>query len=451
MTRTDLVVFSRDLRVHDHPALATAVRHADHVVPLFVFDDAIFDGTFAAPNRVAYMLEALRDLDASLHARGGALIVRHGNWAHQVVAVAREFDAHTIHLTRDVSAWSERRAQQLRSELPAAHVAEHPGIGVVPAGQVQPTGDDHFKVFTPYWRQWEATDWRTVVAAPKAVSIPAGIETGFIPALEELVKGAPSPELVVAGETEARKRLNAWTKSHLHEYSEIHDALADDSTSHTSAALHFGCLSALEIATKLQGRPGADAFVRQLCWRDFYAQILAARRDASWQDFRNRGDRWNVDDAAFNAWAEGRTGYPLVDAGMRQLVREGFMHNRARMVTASFLTKDLYIDWRRGAQYFLDWLVDGDIANNNLNWQWTAGTGTDTNPHRIFNPVAQSRKFDPHGDYIRRYVPELSSLDAKEIHEPWLLGPLELERLGYPAPIVDHHEAIAEYRARRSS
>ena len=207
--------------------------------------------------------------------------------------------------------------------------------------------------------------------------------------------------------------------------------------------LHFGCLSPTEVATVLRGRAGATPFLRQLCWRDFFHQVLAARPEVAHHDYRSRGDLWNTDPTALVAWQEGRTGYPMVDAAMRQLPREGFMHNRARMVVASFLTKDLHIDWRHGASHFMRRLVDGDVANNQLNWQWTAGTGTDSNPNRIFNPVVQGRRFDPSGDYIRRYLPELeTSMLMRFIGRT----PRSRERIGYPAPLVDHHEAIAAYR-----
>ncbi len=200
----------------------------------------------------------------------------------------------------------------------------------------------------------------------------------------------------------------------------------------------------LRAASHHQGE-GVDAFVRQLCWRDFYAQILAARPDAAWSDYVDRGDRWRDDPVAVQAWKDGRTGYPVVDAAMRQLRAEGFVHNRARMVVASFLTKDLFVDWRVGAQHFLDLLVDGDLAQNNLNWQWVAGTGTDTNPHRVFNPTVQGQRFDPDGDYVRRYVPELRAVKDGSVHDP---DPKVRRAYDYPAPIVDHHEAVAEYKDR---
>jgi deoxyribodipyrimidine photo-lyase len=283
------------------------------------------------------------------------------------------------------------------------------------------------------------------------VVLPDGVGPDVRPLLGDLTTGAPSPAVAAGGETAARAALNAWVRRHLDEYAARHDDLAGDATSRMSAALRFGCISPAEIEHKLRGRSGADAFLRQVCWRDFYAQVLAARPDAAWSDYRPRGDRWNDDDSVFAAWADGRTGYPVVDAAMHQLRAEGFVHNRARMIAASFLTKDLYVDWRRGARHYLDWLVDGDLANNNLNWQWTAGTGTDTNPHRVFNPTVQGQRFDPDGDYVRRYVPELASIEGGAVHEPWRLPDDVRRRLDYPAPIVDHREAIAAYRAALSA
>jgi deoxyribodipyrimidine photo-lyase len=196
-------------------------------------------------------------------------------------------------------------------------------------------------------------------------------------------------------------------------------------------------------------RPGGEPFVRQLCWRDFHHQVLAANPSLPRRDYRPRGDRWSRSRRALEAWRAGLTGYPLIDAAMRQLAAEGFMHNRARMTVASFLTKDLYIDWRQGARHFWDLLSDGEIANNAGNWQWMAGTGNDTRPNRILSPLRQAERFDPEGDYVRRYLPELESIPGKAVHRPWLLD--GFGRLGYPAPIVGHDEAAAAFRARRGT
>ncbi len=444
--RTAVVLFTRDLRVHDHPALAAAAK-ATRVVPAFVFDDAILSRPFNAPNRTGFLLECLTDLDASLAALGAALVVRRGDWVSEALELARATGATEIHVSDDVSGFARRRLALLERDGAAAGITvhRHEGVGVVPAGAVAPGGGGHFQVFTPYFRRWLEAPRRMLAVTPDQLTLPDGAEAGRLPERRTLGSGDRSPDVIAGGETAARTRLNAWTRNGLATYGDRHDDLPGDATSRISADLHFGCLSSLEVVTKLGGRPGADPFIRQLCWRDFYHQVLAARPDAAWSDYRPRPGTWNADDDAFAAWRDGRTGYPVVDAGMRQLAREGFMHNRARMIVASFLTKDLAIDWRRGAGHFLDLLIDGDIANNNLNWQWTAGTGTDTNPHRIFNPTVQAKRFDPDGVYVRRYVPELAAVEGGAVHE---LGPLERAAVGYPDPIVDHHAAIADYKVR---
>jgi deoxyribodipyrimidine photo-lyase len=229
-------------------------------------------------------------------------------------------------------------------------------------------------------------------------------------------------------------------------YDEQRDLPGVDATSRLSPYLHFGCLSASDVARRLWERDGADEFVRQLCWRDFFAQLLWWRPEVARADVRpGRAPRWRDAPGDLEAWKAGRTGFPLVDAGMRQLRAEGWMHNRVRMVTASFLTRDLRIDWREGAAHFMDLLVDGDLANNQLNWQWVAGTGTDTNPFRVLNPTAQSRRHDPDGVYIRRWVDELAALATDvDVHDP----PFDLRRkCRYAEPIIDHHEAIETWRA----
>jgi deoxyribodipyrimidine photo-lyase len=215
-----------------------------------------------------------------------------------------------------------------------------------------------------------------------------------------------------------------------------------------SAYLHFGCLSARTVLERASAGPSTDAFARQLCWRDFHHQVLAARPDLPRVDYRSRGDRWRRDPSQADAWREGRTGYPIVDAGMRQLAAEGFMHNRARLIVASFLTKTLYLDWRLGAAHFASLLLDADVANNVGNWQWMAGTGNDTRPNRVLNPIRQAKRFDPEGAYVRRYVPELAGVQGGAVHEPWRLGTAR-RALGYPDPLVEHETAARELRERR--
>jgi deoxyribodipyrimidine photo-lyase len=229
-------------------------------------------------------------------------------------------------------------------------------------------------------------------------------------------------------------RLVAWLRSGAPGYDAGYEDLAADATSRLSPYLHFGCISPLEVARRAEEVAGAAPFVRQLAWRDFFHQLLAARPETAHQDMRPRGDRWSDDTEALEAWKQGKTGYPIVDAGMRQLLREGYMHNRARLITASFLVHDLRVDWRAGARHFFDWLVDGDIANNVGNWQWVAGTGANPRPPRAFNPLRQAYRFDQDGAYVRHYVAELAAIDGRAVHEPWKLRE---KPTGYPTPIFD--------------
>jgi deoxyribodipyrimidine photo-lyase len=306
-----------------------------------------------------------------------------------------------------------------------------------------------YRVFTPYWKRWHVTPWRAVLPAPASIPSRVTPDAVRLPAPGELTGGNPAANLPPGGETEGRARLARWARDGLAEYEGRRDDLAVEGTSGLSPYLHFGCVSPLEPAERAREAPGGDAFVRQLCWRDFHHQLLAAEPRIAREDLRPRHDRWSDDPQALAAWKEGRTGYPLVDAGMRQLLAEGTMHNRARLVTASFLAKHLYLDWRLGAAHFAEHLVDGDVANNVGNWQWVAGTGADTRPNRIFNPTRQARRFDPDGAYVRRWVPELEAIDGGAVHEPWRLGLLAPG--DYPAPIVDHDAAVRRFlEARRS-
>ena len=446
------MLFTRDLRLHDHPALAAAVEASDCVVPLFVLDDALRASDYARPNRMKFLRESLVDLDGSLRSRGGHLVVRHGDPVREAVAVAGTARARAIFLSADVSAFAQRRARRLAAAGAerGIEVRTFPGVTIAERTALRPAGGDHFRVFTPYWNRWSTLPLRALAPLPRRIAVPSGLARGGIPPLRDLLPGTPSPHVIAGGETLGRARLDAWCRDGLAHYAERHDAPAVDGTSRLSAYLHFGCISPVEVAHRCRARAGGEAFLRQLCWRDFYHQVTAAHPRIGRVDYRPRGDIWGDHPDFLAAWKAGRTGYPLVDAGMRQLAAEGFMHNRARLVTASFLVKDLGVDWRLGAAHFLDLLVDGDIANNSGNWQWVAGTGNDTRPNRVFNPVRQGARFDPDGEYVRRWVPELASVAGAAIHEPWRLGSAARRRLSYPDPLVDHAEAAAAFRRRRS-
>jgi deoxyribodipyrimidine photo-lyase len=444
-----VMLFTRDLRLADNPALAAAAR-APAMVPLFVLDEAILRRTGGHPNRLGFLLDSLRDLGAGLRDAGGALVLRAGPWVTTVLETARAAGAGQIHVADDVSGYAAGRLMRLERAAAGARIAvvRHPGITVVEPAAVRGPGGGPYQVFTPYYRRWLAAAWRPRAAAPVRITLPEGISRGRLPRLAELSTAPPAAVAVRGGESAGLARMRRWVGRQLAGYDGRRDDLAADATSRLSAYLHFGCLSPLALAAEMSARPGGAGFARQLAWRDFFHQALAARPDAAWRDYRDRGDQWRDDPEGLAAWQQGQTGYPAVDAAMRQLAQEGFLPNRARMIAASFLTNDLYLDWRAGAAHFMRHLVDADVACNQLNWQWIAGTGTDTNRHRIFNPTRQGQRFDPTGGYIRRWVPELAGLPAAVIHDP---DPATRRARGYPGPIVDHRQAMAAHRARRAA
>ncbi|MGW5112817.1 cryptochrome/photolyase family protein [Nocardia sp. NPDC004123] len=433
-----IALFTRDLRVHDNPALDAACRAGERVVPLFVLDVDLLAQVSDAPNRMCFLTAALTELDAELRARGGRLVVRRGHAVEEVAAVAAESNARSVHVAADVTGYSARREAALRDRLSriGCTLRVHPAsITAVDARALRPdTGRSHYAVFTPYFRRWLDTPMRHPLGAPAAVAVPP-IASEAIPDPAALGAGSGSPELSVGGETTGRRLLAHWLSGPVREYAQVKDVPAVDGTSGLSAYLHFGCLSAAEIVFRADlSDPGGYAFVRQLAWRDFYHQVLADRPEVATADYREGGPSWRNDAHAVAAWRAGLTGYPMVDAGMRQLTAQGRMSGRARLITASFLVKTLRVDWRVGARHFERWLVDADVANNRMNWQWMAGTGTDTRSGRVLNPLRQAERFDPDGDYARRWLPELAQLSGAEIHRPWRAG---VPAARYPAPIVE--------------
>ena len=436
--KTSIVLVTRDLRLHDHPALRAAARHSDRVVPAFVIDDRLVCGRPGTPNRLAFLLESLRDLDRSLHDRGSALVIRRGDVVTEVMRLASECDAEGVFMSEDVSGYARSRRRRLERACEDAGLSlkTFEGVTVIPPGELTPPSGDHYRVFTPYWRAWKAATKREVLGAPRKLRSPSRLRQGRIPRLADLTREDPANDLPPGGESAGRELLSRWLRSGARQYVDRADDLPADATSHLSPYLHFGCLSANEVLARVDERKGLEEFARQLCWRDFHHQVMAARPDIPYNDYRKRDRRWKRARGRLDAWKEGRTGYPIVDAGMRQLADQGFLPNRARLIVASFLTKTLDIDWRAGANHFESLLVDGDLANNVGNWQWVAGTGNDTRPNRVLNPVRQAHRFDPEGAYVRRFVPELARLEGRAIHEPWKADPAERERLDYPEPLV---------------
>ena len=420
-----IVLFTRDLRVHDQSALTAATATHERVVPMFVLDEVLLRDA-GTPNRVSFLLDSLRALRASLRHLGGDLVVRRGDVVTEVVQVASATGAKTLFVGDDVSSYAQRRLRRLRERLRVR--VEHTMTGVAP-GELAPEGRDHFRVFTPYWRRWREQPRPPLLDPPGRVVLPR-LDVGRLPEPSELVAERPSPGLPKGGEGEARRRLERWLADDAPAYDAMRDDLAADRTSRLSPYLHFGCISANEVAA----RADATELVRQLCWRDFYAQLLAANPRTAHEELHARPHAWDEDEEALARWRAGRTGVPIVDAGIRQLHAEGWMHNRARLIVAAFLTKTLRLDWRHGMRTFAELLVDADVANNAGNWQWVAGTGVDPRRNRRFNPLAQASRRDPSGDYVRRYVPELAELRGAAVHEPWRASDAHVAP-EYPAPL----------------
>ena len=435
---TGLVLFTRDLRIRDHPALAAAARECEAILPAFVLDRELLRRAGSPPNRLAFLLECLSDLRSSLRERGATLTIREGDVVEEAMRLVHDSRLSAIYMSADHTPYAREREQRLRSrcERERVRLQTCEGVTVVPPGSLTPLGGDHYRVFTPYWRVWSTEPRRAPARVPSRLVTIRRRASGSLPRLSELTSGTPSRRRQRGGESEGRAQLERWLRSGPSRYEDGRDELAAEHTSRLSPYLHFGCLSPVQVLDRLAGSDdGGMAFARQLCWRDFHHQVLFARPDIPGADYRPRAGRWREDEAAASAWRAGMTGYPIVDAGMRQLAQEGFMHNRARLIVASFLTKTMRLDWRLGAAHFASLLLDADVANNVGNWQWVAGTGNDTRPNRVLNPLRQARRHDPEGDYVRRYVTELSGVEGPAVHAPWSLGPGR-RGLRYPAPIV---------------
>jgi deoxyribodipyrimidine photo-lyase len=466
--------FRRDLRLSDNTALAAAARDSGGaVVPVFILDDAVFSGRFASPARTAFLLECLRALDADLRARGLRLVLRRGDPQRELMRLAEESGAAGVYWNRDYTPYAVRRDSAIKAALAAAGYAakSFKDVVIFEMGEVSAQGGGAYSVYTPYarrWRQLLEERGAGAQAAPALVAMDEQPAGQAIPTLAELGMACGHP-LPAAGEAAARASLAAFVEARrgpgIAGYAEGRNLPGLEGSSRLSPHLRLGSISPRQcLAAAQAAAPGAgpEAWVGELIWRDFYVQVLYHHPHVLRGAFRPEYNRlaWENDAGLYAAWQAGRTGYPIVDAAMRQLRQEGWMHNRARMIVASFLTKDLLIDWRWGERHFMRLLLDGDPAANNGGWQWAAGTGTDAQPYfRIFNPTSQGERFDPEGAYVRRYVPELANVPNRYIHAPHLMAPADQLRADirvgrdYPAPIVDHKErrerALALYKAVR--
>ena len=431
--------FRRDLRLADNLALRAAMVSRDEVIGLFVLHERLW-GPAGGPRR-AHLLAGLEALDRSM---GGRLVVRRGDPAVVVAQVAREAEAAAVFASADFGPYGRSRDALVADALASADVPfsrpDHPYV-VEPGTLTTKTGAP-FKVFTPFARAWADRPLPAPCPRPANVRWVDGIRGDGLPRGEAIDVVLPT-----AGEDAAHRRLDRFLDQHLEGYA-AHRDVPHRPTSHLSPDLKWGFLHPRQVLERVVPDVDGERFRSEVVWREFYAHVLftwpASAREA-WQPkmASMRVDEGATADARFDAWASGRTGYPLVDAGMRQLAATGWMHNRVRMVAASFLVKDLHIDWTRGARLFMRRLVDGDLASNSHGWQWVAGTGTDAAPYfRIFNPVAQAKRFDPDGAYVRQWVPELAQLPVAHVHEPWRRpGGVPT---GYPERIVDHAQERRE-------
>lgn len=461
--KTIIVWFRNDLRVHDHPALAQAAKDGDYVIPVFILNDALLNGPHASANRTRFLLECLQDLKKSLRSKGADLVVRRGNAASELQKLVSDTAAEAIYFTADYTPYAVARDKTVKNALSnKVELRAFPGrLAIDSFDNLQTKSGTPHKVFTPFWKQWLSIERRGIAAPPRSLLLPSTITMGTLPALSEVTQKTDlSPDVLPGGESEARKRLATFLDGPIATYHQGQNDMAKSQTSRLSSYLHFGCLSPREVETMLPDDIGARAWHRQLCWREFYHYIVFAFPNVR-QEFqeRYRSLAWNNDKKLLRAWQQGQTGYPVVDAGMRQLLQEGWMHNRARLIVGSFLTKDLWIDWRQGETHFMRWLIDGDIANNNGNWQWIASVGVDPAPvyRRLYNPTLQQKNFDPSGTYVRKYVSELKNVPDKYLAKPWMM-PEDVQKeaqciIGkdYPKPIVDHkaarQAALEQYRS----
>ncbi|MGD9956196.1 MAG: deoxyribodipyrimidine photo-lyase [Candidatus Nanopelagicales bacterium] len=442
--------FRRDLRRHDNPALLAALEAAradgdSSVVPLFVLDAALWEPAQAV--RQACLVRSLAALDASLD---GRLVVRHGDPAAIVPEVAATAGARTVHIAADFGPYGVRRDAAVAAAL-AADGRELVPTGssyAVAPGRVRKGDGTPYRVYTPFFRAWVAHGWRAPAPDPESWPTWVGEKSG--PLASQGIPAEPDLGATVlppSGEAAALERWERFRSEGLASYADLRDRADLAGTSAMSMHLKWGEIHPRTLLADLDDSPGHEVFRKEIAWREFYADVLHTAPDSArmWLDprfARMEHDSGPTADERFEAWTRGETGFPFVDAGMRQLLAEGWVHNRVRMVVASFLVKDLHLPWQRGARWFMAHLRDGDLASNQHGWQWVAGSGTDAAPYfRIFNPVAQGQRFDPDGDYVRRYVPELRGIEGGAVHEPWkapLLAP------DYPERIVDHGEEREE-------
>lgn len=447
----------RDLRLADNRGLAgdDIEGGEEPIVPAFVFDPSVLE--HAGPPRVAALLDAVSALRDAYRERGSDLVVVQGDPRTVLPSLADKFGAERITWNRDYTQLGRQRDAAVREALDDASVeraAVHDAVLHEP-GTIRTNDGDPYQVFTYFWRKWRDRETADPVAAPGAAALADVEDDTPVPTLADLSVDEPTASLPTVTPTTAHERLEDFCAEDIYRYEDRRDYPADSCTSRLSHHLAYGTIGVRDVYEATEDahdradtdpeRESVREFQSQLAWREFYTQVLWFNPSVVTENFKTYENpiEWRSDPEGLQAWKDGETGYPIVDAGMRQLEAEAYMHNRVRMIVASFLTKDLLIDWREGYDWFREQLVDHDTANDNGGWQWAASTGTDAQPYfRIFNPMTQGERYDPDGEYIREYVPELQGVPADTIHSWHELDPgtREMHAPGYPAPIVDHSE-----------
>lgn len=420
--------FRRDLRIGDNPALLEAISAGDEVVPVFILDPALVGQ--AGSKRLAYLANSLRALDKQLN---GNLHIAVGDQVEVLRDLMKRYDATSVHISSEYEPYGAARDARVEAAgIPLVRTGSP--YAVAPGRVLKPSDGTPYKVYTPFYRAWCAHGWRKAAATPDVIPTITADK-----AYREFPTWSTPETIIEAGELAALERFEKFRNTHLDAYDEQRNNPGIDGTSKMSTYLKFGEIHPRTLLGYLGDSSAHETFRKEIAWREFYADVLFnnPHTENDYYAPRFKEMQYNAPDEKFEAWKSGKTGYPLVDAAMRQLVTEGWMHNRTRMIVASFLVKDLHLEWQLGADFFKEHLIDYDVASNAHGWQWTAGTGTDASPYyRVFNPIEQGKKFDVEGAYIRKYVPELAHLSSAEIHEPWLY--LDGMTQGYPERIVDH-------------
>ena len=439
MTRRAIFWFRRDLRLADNPALLAAIESSDEIVPVFILDEKLISQT--GTKRLAYLAASLHSLDESL---GNKLHVMVGDQVEVLSDLKKRYGATQVHISQEYEPYGV--ARDARVEKAGIELIRTGSPYAVAPGRVRKPDGTNYRVYTPFYKGWVMHGWRPPAATPKNIA-----------AVEPKPSDRNFPEwklpegtvITPAGEKAALERWKYFKKTALDTYDVGRNLAGIDGTSKMSAHLKWGEIHPRTLLAELNATKAHESFRREIAWREFYADVLHhnPHTESDYYTERFASMRYDKPGAKLEAWKEGKTGYPFVDAAMRQLLREGWMHNRTRMVVASFLVKDLHIEWQHGADFFMEHLVDFDVASNSHGWQWTAGSGTDASPYyRVFNPIEQGKRFDENGDYIRKYVPELAHLSAPDIHEPWSV--LDGYLHDYPERIVDHALERLESLAR---